>query len=122
MMLGVIPEVRVRGGPISAHYSTDPKCPKYGQPRPAAKMYAAREGSTSPVDRQAAHQSSKEGDEHRPSPYRDPDCLAASKERFAAAYSDSGSDSSSEYGSALSGMNPYGSQYSSEGELYIMEY
>ena len=84
-------------------------------------MYAAREGSTSPVDRQAAHQSSKEGDEHSPSPYRDPDCLAASKERFAAAHSDSGSDSSSEYGSALSGMNPYGSQYSSEGELYIME-
>jgi hypothetical protein len=44
-----------------------------------------------------------------------------SEERFGAAYSDSEGSDPSEYGSALSDQDPYGSKYSSEGELYNLE-
>jgi Reverse transcriptase (RNA-dependent DNA polymerase) len=105
------------GGP---HYSTDTKCPKYGQPQPAAKMYAAREGSVSLTDQPATHQSSKEDDRNHPS-HKDSDNQSAMKERVAAAHSNSEENSPSEYGSAMLEVNPYSSWYSSDGELYNLE-
>jgi hypothetical protein len=43
------------------------------------------------------------------------------KERLAAAYSDSEDGVTSEYSSAVSDLDPVGSQYSSDGELYNYE-
>jgi hypothetical protein len=83
-------------------------------------MYAARERSASETDRRPPPNNGREDDEH-PSPKKDLDNQPTSKERFGAAYSDSEGSDPSEYGSALSDQDPYGSQYSSEGELYNLE-
>ena len=84
-------------------------------------MYAAREDSVSPADPKATHQSSSNDYKDHPSPDQDSDNQSATKERFAAAHSDSEGRSPSEYDSAVSEVDPYGSQYSSEGELCNLE-
>jgi hypothetical protein len=99
------------------HYSTDKKCPNYRQPKPLAKMYAAREGSVNKANQEDNHQASclKDLDQENGSDQE------AAQEQLAVAHSDSEGDNPSEYGSALSDNDPNGSQYSSEGKLYNME-
>ena len=101
-----------------AHYSTDKKCPKYGQPKPAAKMYAAREGSVTETDRQPSNGHEQSTSSCDKGPDNRSGSEPTARERLAAACSDSEGDSTSEYSSAVSDVDPVGSQYSSEGELY----
>jgi hypothetical protein len=100
------------------HYSTDKKCPNFGQPKQAAKMYATREGSATETDHSTVNSHEwvtsscdKEQDVHHPLGH-------PTKERLAAACSDSEEVPSSEYSSAVSDIDPIGLQYSSDGALY----
>ena len=95
------------GGP---HYSTDKKCPDYGKPKPATRMYTARESSAKEAEEDQGH--------HPVAPRED---ASNGEECLAAVHSDSEERPLSEYGSALSGIEPYGSQYSSEGEMYNLD-
>ena len=92
------------------HYLTDKKCPDHGKPKPVTRMYVARESSA------------REAEEDQGHPLAVP-CEDASKgeEHLAAVHSDSEEGPLSKYGSALSGSEPYGSQYSSEGEMYNLD-
>ena len=106
------------GGP---HYSSDKKCPKYGQPKPAAKMYAAREESVTESDHRSNREREQNPSSNRKGPGGQPGPKSNAGERLAAAYSDSEENSTSEYSSAVSDLDPVGSQYSSDGELYDYE-
>ena len=83
-------------------------------------MYTAQERSVSETDLKFPPDDKREED-RRPSLSRSSGTKSASKERFGTAHSDSEGSDFSEYGSAMSDQNPYGSQNSSEGELYNLE-
>ena len=70
-------------------------------------MYAARESSAKEAEEDQGHH-----------PVAPRDDASKGEERLAVVHSDSEEGPLSEYGSALSGDEPYGSQYSSEGEMY----
>jgi hypothetical protein len=101
------------------HYSTDKKCPNFGQPKQAAKMYAAHEGSVTETDHptvdsheQATSSCDKEQDVHHPLGH-------PMKERLTVVCSDSEDVSSSEYSLAVSDdIDSIRSQCSSDGALY----
>ena len=73
-------------------------------------MYTARESSAKEAEEDQGH--------HPVAPCED---ASKGEERLAAVHSDSEEGPLSEYGSALSGDEPYGSQYSSEGEMYNLD-
>jgi hypothetical protein len=99
------------------HYSTDKKCPKYGHLKTSVKMYAVREGTAMTADQKPCDDMGQAGQQKE----ENPDTDLPVKERLAMACSDSEVNPVSEYGSVQSNTNPYGSQYSSEGELYNLE-
>lgn len=104
-----------------AHYSTDKKCPKYGQPKSSAKMYATREDSVKSADHKCQDGDRRVLSSHDLVHNNWPDPDPQVTERFAAACSDSEEEPTSEYGMVVSEAYFIGSQYISEGELYNME-
>ena len=70
-------------------------------------MYAARESSAKEAEEDQGHH-----------PVASRDNASKDEERLAMVHSDLEEGPLSEYRSALSGDEPYGSQYSSEGEMY----
>ena len=95
------------GGP---HYSTDKKCPAYRKLKPVTRMFAARESSAKEAEEDQGHLPTV--------PHED---ASKGKERLATVHSDSEEGPLSEYRSALLGSEPYGSQYSSEGEMFNLD-
>ena len=73
-------------------------------------MYVARESSAKEAE---------EDQRHPPAVPRED--ASKGEEHLAAVHNDSEEGPLSEYGSALSGGEPYGSQYSSEGEMYNLD-
>ena len=73
-------------------------------------MFMARESSAKEAEEDQGH--------HPTVPRED---ASKGEEHLAAVHSDSEEGPLSEYGSALSGSEPYGSQYSSEGEMYNLD-
>ena len=86
---------------------TDKKCPDHGKPKPVTRMYVARESSAKEAEEDQGHPPAV--------PHED---ASKGEECLAMVHSDLEGGPLSEYGSALSGGEPYGSQYSSEGEMY----
>ena len=73
-------------------------------------MFAARESSAKEAEEDQGH--------HPTAPRED---ASKGEECLAVVHSDSEEGPPSEYGSALLGSEPYGSQYSSEGEMYDLD-
>jgi hypothetical protein len=83
-----------------------------------AKMYATREQSVTESDPRTSNEREHASNSNKKGPSNRSGSHSTAKERLVAAYSDSEDDSISEYSSAVSDLDPVGSQYSSDGELY----